>query len=139
MQPIQPYLIFDGTCREAMTFYQSVLGGELEAMPVSEAGEGMDVPADAGDRLIHACLYGGRAGLMASDSMPGMPVTQGDGVWLYVPCDSDDEVAELFAALGEGGSEVQAPHDAFWGARFAMVNDRFGQHWMLSHDRRGAA
>ena len=29
---IQPYLIFNGQCREAFTFYERCLGGKIEVM-----------------------------------------------------------------------------------------------------------
>ena len=29
---LQPYLYFDGRCRDAFTFYQQVLGGEITTM-----------------------------------------------------------------------------------------------------------
>lgn len=29
---LQPYLIFDGNCKEAFTFYEHVLVGKIEAM-----------------------------------------------------------------------------------------------------------
>ena len=31
MKAITPYLVFDGNCREAMTFYQQALGGGGQA------------------------------------------------------------------------------------------------------------
>ena len=133
MKALTPYLIFDGDCKKAMEFYQQCLGGELFTMPWDQApGEGP--PADP-DRLIHAALTNGQMLLMASDGQPGEAVKQGDSVMLSLGCDSDDEVAALYAKLEDGGTEILAPHDAFWGARFAMLTDRFGHKWMLSHDR----
>lgn len=35
---LSPYLQFDGNCKEAMEFYQSILGGKLD---LSTFGEGM--------------------------------------------------------------------------------------------------
>lgn len=134
MKPVLPYLIFDGRCREAMTFYQERLGGDLHVMTY---GESRGEAADAGDRLVHASLTSGAFVLMASDSPPGTPVTTGDAVQLMLGCDSDDEVARLYDRLAEGGTGLLAPHDTFWGAHFAMLRDRFGLHWMLSHERVG--
>ncbi|HEY8311990.1 MAG TPA: VOC family protein, partial [Gemmatimonadaceae bacterium] len=54
---------------------------------------------------------------------------------LSVTCDNDEEVDTLYRPLVEGGTETMAPHDAFWGARFAMLTDRFGINWMLNHER----
>ena len=133
MKVITPYLNFDGNCREAMTFYQRCLGGELYVMTV---GEGQpDSPPEAKDRLIHARLTKGSMILMASDTMPGMPLYAGNTVHLNIVCESDAEVDTLYAALVDGGKAVMPPEDAFWNARFAMLIDRFGMHWMLNHER----
>lgn len=136
MKTITPYLIFDGNCREAMAFYQQVLGGELQQMSFGESPE--KVPPGAEDRLIHARLARGETLLMASDNMPGMPYRQGDNVWLSLECESAEEVDTLFAGLSDGGSAVMPPNDTFWGAYFAMLTDRFGVCWMLNHARPGA-
>jgi PhnB protein len=133
MKVITPYLNFDGDCREAMTFYRECLGGELYTMGFGEAE--FESPPEAKDRLIHAHLSGGSMSLMASDTMPGSPFIPGNNVWLNIVCDSDEEVDRLFAALGAGGREVMAPQDAFWGSRFAMLTDRFGNNWMFNHDQ----
>lgn len=133
MKALTPYLIFDGNCKEAMEFYQRCLGGELFTMPWEQAPDG--TPPATPDRLIHAALTNGEMLLMSSDGQPGEAVQQGDSVMLSLGCDSDDEVADLYARLMDGGKEVMAPHDAFWGARFAMLTDRYGNTWMLSHDR----
>ena len=135
MKQISPYLNFDGNCREAMTFYQQVLGGELFTMSMGEHVP--DAAPEHRDRLMHARLGGGSTVLMASDSMPGYgePLRAGNTTWVHLFCDSDGEVDALYAKLVEGGNEIMAPHDAFWGARFAMLADRFGVQWMLNHDR----
>ena len=33
MSQLDPYLFFDGTCAEAMRFYEKALGGKLEIRP----------------------------------------------------------------------------------------------------------
>ena len=37
---LNPYLNFNGTAREAMTFYQQVLGGDLTSAPSASSAEG---------------------------------------------------------------------------------------------------
>ena len=130
-----PYLNFDGTCREAMTFYQRCFGGELEAMTFGDGAEHFDSPPEVRDRMVHMRLHRGPFVLMASDTMPDMPFTVGNNVWLNLACESDAEVESIHSLLAEGGTSIMAPHDSFWGARFAMLTDRFGINWMLSHDR----
>lgn len=132
MKHVMPYLIFDGECRDAMTFYHQSLGGEYFQMTFAE-GE-FESPPEAQDRLIHAAIKRDDLLLMASDTQPGMPYTVGNNVAVYLTCDSDDEVQQLYDKLRAGGKETMAPHDAFWGARFAMLTDKFGVNWMLGHE-----
>ena len=77
MKNANTYLIFDGTCRQAMEFYQRCLGGELDLMTYAEMpGGGSDVPKEAKDWIMHARLTAGSAVLMASDTRPGIPIQQ---------------------------------------------------------------
>jgi PhnB protein len=61
-------------------------------------------------------------------------VKDGDDVWLSVQCGPASEVDALYAKLSDGGQTPHPPHDAFWGARFGMLVDRFGVQWMLTSD-----
>ena len=136
MKEFTPYLNFDGNCREAMTFYQQCLGGEMYTMSFGEAGFGKS--PEEKERLVHARLKNGATTIMASDTMGDTPFVQGNSVWVNLWCDTDEEVDTLYPKLSEGGQEIMGQHDAFWGARFAMFVDRFGVRWMLNHDRSGA-
>ena len=66
---LNPYLNFDGTAREAMTFYQQVLGGRLDVMTFGQYG----AEGDGADGVMHAYLATDDGFvLMASDLPPGM-------------------------------------------------------------------
>jgi PhnB protein len=132
MKSINAYLTFNGKCLEAMTFYQKALGGELQLQSVAEAKP--DSPKDAHDQIMHAMLTSGAAVLMASDSMPDHPVRQGDNISLTIGCESNEEIDTLFAALGEKGKVTMPLQDTFWGARFGMLTDQFGIHWMFNYE-----
>ncbi len=132
MKTLSPYLTFDGTCREAMTFYQACLGGALDVRPFDASMP--DLPPGAEQRTMHARLESGPVLLMASDTMPGAPPTQGDNFSLTLDCDALDEMERLFAALGEGGTITMPLQDTFWGARFGMLRDRFGISWMFNFE-----
>jgi len=133
MKDLTAYLNFDGNCRQAMKFYERCLGGELHLMPFSEVPG--DHPKEAKDRIMHARLAKGSASLMASDTMPGMPFTQGNNVSLAIGCESLQEIEKLFAALGENGKVTMPLQDTFWGARFGMLIDQFGIHWMFNFEK----
>ena len=140
MKEINTYLTFDGNCREAMTFYGKCLGAELSIMPFSDAP--CDLPAagnDAKDRVMHARLAKGAAILMASDTVPGMPLQQGNNFSVSVNCESLQEIERLFTAFGEKGKVTMPLEDTFWGARFGMLTDQFGINWMFhfEHPKQG--
>lgn len=87
---------------------------------------------------MHAALAKGPAMiLMASDTAPG-ELHSGNNFWLNIQCDSLDEIERLFGALGEGGTVKMPLHDAFWGARFGMLTDRFGINWMFNYELKKA-
>ena len=130
MKAINPYLTFDGTAREAMTFYAKNLGARLEMQSFQEAG--MVRPQDDPDRIIHAKLSVDSLVIMASDSPKGMAVSHGNGTWVSVDCSDVPEVERLFKAFSEGGKVSMPMQDMFWGARFGMLTDRYGIGWMFN-------
>src|SRR5215472_14663171 len=101
MKDVTPYLTFDGNCRDAMKFYAKCLDAELHLMPFSEVPG--NFPPQAKDRIMHAKLAKGKAVVMASDTMPGMPFQQGNNFSIALGCDSVQEIEKLFAAFSENG------------------------------------
>jgi PhnB protein len=130
MKAFQPYLNFDGTARDAMTFYQKCTGGELTIQTFKDVGA--KAPPGAENRVMHARLAKGPAVLMASDTMPGMPFTVGNNIWVSMDCDTVAEIEQLYKAFSEGGKVIMPLADQFWGARFGMLSDKFGINWMLN-------
>ena len=132
MNSINIYLTFDGNCREAMTFYQQCLGGDLSLVPIETMMP--DAPPERRGQLMHSQLNHEAFTLMAADTMPGMTYTPGGAFSINIDCGSVEELERLFTALGAGGTVRQPPQDAPWGSRFAMLRDRFGVGWMFNHE-----
>jgi PhnB protein len=132
MKNTQTYLNFDGNTRDAMEFYHKALGGKLDVMTFADA----HVPGPPGseNRVMHARLESGPVILMASDTMPGHPFTMGNNFHINIDCSSNDEQDKLFQALCQGGTITMPLADQFWGARFGMLKDRFGVHWMFNSE-----
>ena len=128
---IEPYLNFNGQCREAFEFYASCLGGKITAMiPFAESGSADFVPPDAKNQIMHACLEVGGEVIMGSDA-PGM-YTAPAGNYVSVHVDETADADRIFGALAESG-QVQMPIDRTeWAERFGMVVDRFGTPWMVN-------
>jgi PhnB protein len=135
MKEINAYLIFNGNCREAMTFYQNCLGADLQLVKFSDMPG--NVPAEAKDRIAHARLTKGVSVLMASDNMPGMTFNPGDNYFVSLQCETVQETDQLFSALSEKGKTIQPPQETPWAKRFAMFTDQFGTKWMLNCAKHG--
>ncbi len=132
---IHPYLDFEGNCREAFEFYRSCFGGSFTRMVTFGQGpEDMKVAPEHADLIMHVSLPVGSTVLMGSDALQrvGQPPADRTGFSLSVQLQDRERVREIFAGLSRDGEVTMALHDAFWGAYFGMVTDRFGVRWMLS-------
>ena len=128
---LNPYLRFRDDARDAMTFYQSVLGGELTISTFGEFHASED-PADQ-DKVMHAQLEtpDGLV-LMASDTPPAMGFSPQSGVSVSLSGDDEDVLRGYWERLSEGGTVVLPFEQAPWGATFGMCVDRFGTNWMVN-------
>jgi PhnB protein len=128
---VQPYLMFEGCCEEAVEFYREALGAEVTMlMRFKESPDpGMCSPGTL-DKVMHMSFRIGDTTLLASDGRcTGQPNFQGISLSLTVP--NDAEAERRFASLADGG-QVQMPlTKTFFSSRFGMVVDRFGVAWMI--------
>lgn len=132
---VQPYLLFDGRCEEAVEFYRRAVGAEVQMlMRYRESPDppppGM-LPPGAENKVMHASLRIGDSTVMASDDCcPGARPFAGFSLTISVA--DAAEAKRRFDALADGG-EVKMPLDkTFWSPCFGMLTDRFGVGWMIS-------
>jgi PhnB protein len=69
---------------------------------------------------------------MASDGMPGYVANPGNNISLDIDLNDLNEQARIFEALAKGGKVDMPLQDTFWGAKYGMLTDRYGIHWMLN-------
>lgn len=131
MAKIIPYINFDGKAREAMNFYKSCLGGELNLMTAEGTPAAKDMTPEQAKAIMHASLVSGDLMINGSDFMGEKPV-EGNTVWLHLECTSEAEIRSLYAKLTEGGKQIDKLQDTFWGGIFGTAQDRFGRHWMFN-------
>ncbi len=127
---LNPYLHVSGNAREAMEFYRSVFGGELEVMTFGDLGGGGGQYPD--DGVMHAQLRTEHGlVIMASDGLD--PSASGAGtVSLSLSGDESETMTRWFEALA-GGGKVEVPLDQqVWGDVFGQVTDRFGMRWLVN-------
>ena len=131
---VQPYLFFGGRCEEALAFYRTALGAEVDfLMLYKDSPEpqppGMLAPGFE-NKVMHTTFRIGGTTLMASDGCGEGAGFEGFSLSLAVPTAAEADRA--FAALADGG-EVRMPlTKTFWSPCFGMVTDRFGLGWMVS-------
>jgi PhnB protein len=129
---LNPYLNFQGNTREAMEFYQQVLGGKLDIQTFGEV-PGMDVPPGYEDKVMHAMLDADGVVIFASEGMPGAEVKFGDNISLCLngSAGDTDRLTEIFNAVSDGGTVMMPLEKQFWGDVFGMATDKFGVQWMV--------
>jgi PhnB protein len=135
MATLTPYLSFRDNAREAMTFYQSVLGGTLDLVEFSMFPDMPQDPADSG-KIMHSWLSTDDGMVLAgSDTPTGMDYETPQGVSVSISTDDADRAQQVWDGLSAGGTQVMPFEDAPWGDRFGMLVDRFGVSWMISANR----
>jgi PhnB protein len=129
---VNPYLLFNGQCEAAFSFYAQCLGGKIEVM-MTHAGTPVEaqVPPDWREKIIHARLNIDGMILMGSDAPPDR-YEPPQGFSVTIGLDDVVEAERIFAALAEGGIIRMPLQKTFWAARFGMAVDRFGTPWMIN-------
>lgn len=127
---LHPYLGFSGQAREALTFYQSCLGGTLDLMTVADSPVAAQIPAHMQEFILHGSLTSGPLTLSASDMTGDVGRTQ--SVTLALTSHDPEQARQVFGALAEGGSVTQPLSPSFWGGTFGQLTDRYGHHWMMN-------
>lgn len=135
---IHSYLTFNGNCREAMTFYQTCLGGDLVFQKIGDSPFSEKMPQEMKDSILHATLTDGPTTLMGSDMVPQSGLLRGNSVSLSLICRSEEEIREKYQKLAEGGSADHPIENSFWGALFGDLTDKYGNHWLLSFEQKQA-
>lgn len=132
---LEPYLLFSGNCEEALSFYKSVLGGEIAGISrwkdMPKDAQGPPVTPENENKVMHARFEAGSIKLMAADASPEKSYGEGP-ISLSLATSDLAEAERVFDALSAGGKVEMPFSDMFWGAKFGMFTDKFGIDWMVS-------
>ncbi|MEU0369314.1 VOC family protein [Streptomyces sp. NPDC006283] len=126
---LNPYIAFNGNARQAMEFYQEVLGGKLEMGTFGEFGSPDTANAD---KIMHAALVTSDGyTVMAWDVPERVPFNPGNNVALYLGGD-DALLRDHFEKLSVGGTVTMPLEKQAWGDDAGSLVDRFGITWMVN-------
>jgi PhnB protein len=130
---LAPYIFFYGRCEEALEFYAGAFGGTYELQRVADSPMADQVPAESRNGVMHATFTAPGITFMASDGRDVKPIDPDAGnISLALTAPDRAEGEHIFNALAQGGNVTMPLDEAFWGKRFGMVQDRFGNEWMVT-------
>lgn len=136
MSRINSYLTFNGQCREAMTFYQDSLGGELVLQTVGESPMAGQFPEFMQNLILHSTLAKDDLILMASDLGEQEGLVGGNMVSMAITCDSEAQTYAYYENLSAGGNPTHPVH-AFFAGLMGRLIDKYGLNWMFYYDKTG--
>ncbi len=132
-----PFLLFDGNCAEAMTFYHACLGGELTLTRLADTPMKASFPPEKHNRLINAHLKSGAIEISATDWMasPAYEPVQGNTVAIFLVAETYQELKTVFDRLKEGASPewFQDLHEMPFGT-YGQFFDKYGVQWIFKGD-----
>jgi PhnB protein len=134
MTAITPYLLFNGTCRQAMEFYHSCFGGELTLTKVGDSPARDQIPPAMHNKIINARLKSSSIDISASDWLrfDRTPI-RGNMVCLYLSSGTTEEIKGSFDKLSDGADVSDPLQELFFGT-YGALNDKFGVRWMFRAD-----
>jgi PhnB protein len=133
MLKTSPFLLFDGNCAEAMTFYHECFGGELSLTKLADTPMKDMIPPEKHNRIINAYLKSGIIEISATDWMaaPQYEPILGEMYAIFVT-GNYDEVKSVFDKLAVGAEKdrLQELHQMPFGM-YGQMYDKFHRQWIF--------
>ena len=111
---LSPLVNFQGRAREALAFYQKVLGGQLDL-------QALRLESDGGQ-------------ILASDGHPDYPAKVGDNMAIALAGTDRVRLSKIFNELADGGKIKGPLTKQAGGGEVGWLMDKFGVNWMVSID-----
>jgi predicted 3-demethylubiquinone-9 3-methyltransferase (glyoxalase superfamily) len=129
MPNVTPFLMFqDGKAEEAMNFYTSLIE-DSEIKKIVRYGANQ-----AGDEgtVMQAVFSLKGQDFMCIDSNVKHQFSFTPSFSIYVTCDTEEEINNLYQKLIDGGQALMPISDYGFSKKFGWLNDRFGVSWQLN-------
>jgi len=131
---VQPYLFFGGRCEEALAFYRTAIGAQVDMVMKFKDSPQPPPPGTIQpgfeDKVMHSSFRVGETTLMASDGCHAGSKFEGFSLSLSVSTEAEADRA-FGALLADGGKVTMPLAKTFWSPRFGMLTDKFGIGWMV--------
>jgi PhnB protein len=130
---LTPFLLFDGDCAEAMSFYQSCLGGKLTVIRLGDTPMGDQASPEQRQKVTYACLKSDHVEFSATDWLhPTRTPRPGNTVAMYLQAGEGKELRLLFdkLAVGADADLLDDLREMPFGT-YGHLADRYGVHWFF--------
>ena len=127
-----PYLSFNGTCEEAVKFYQSILGGTITSLKFKDmpSGDGVPLSEAMKDKIMHSALtFEDGNVLYFSDTWENAQIKLGDYATIHLVVDKEQDVYDFVEKLAEGGTITMPADKTFWNSVYGSLIDKYGISW----------
>jgi PhnB protein len=138
MIKLTPFLLFDGNCAEAMTFYHSCFGGELALTKVEDTPMKDQTPPGHHHKIAYAHLNNGTIEFSATDWLhPTRAPKPGNMVCMYVNGGKYSELKSIFDKLSFGADKqlLDDLRDMPFGS-YGHLADQYGVHWFFQGEKK---
>jgi len=125
------HLNFRGQARAALSFYQSVFGGDLVIVTYRDANA-VGAPAEADQVMWGQVAAASGFRIMAYDVPSRLSWNAGEiPFFVSVRGDAADDITGRWEKLAAGATILQPLAPAVWSPLYGMLKDQFGVTWVF--------
>ncbi|MDB4925314.1 VOC family protein [Mucilaginibacter sp.] len=128
MQKFTTFLMFEGKAEEAMNFYVALFANS-SVLNIMRYGK--DGPGEEGT-IMHATFSLNGQEFMCIDSAIKHSFTFTPAISIYVNCEDESEIENVYAMLSDGGNVAMPLGNYGFSKKFGWVNDRYGVSWQVN-------
>jgi PhnB protein len=117
-----PFIVVDN-CKVELKYYQNVLGGEIAIL------------RKQGEEVLNADLKLGGFTIKFADTKATKTSLKGDYVRIFLKIETEEKFRNVYEQFAAGGDINTEAYEAPFNGLLAIVTDRNGVCWVLSHYR----
>lgn len=131
-----PYICFNGNAEKAINKYAKAFKGETRILKFKDMppNPGFEVTKELEEQVLHGMLTAENITIMVSDTIPGMPVIQGNNVGIFITFDSKEDLNFAFDVLKDNAKITMQPQETFFAKWYAGFEDEFGTPWQFGFE-----
>lgn len=136
MTTINPWINFNGNAEEALTFYQSVFGGEFTKIVRFKdmASDEFPVPEKEENKIMYIALPISNGNVLIANDVPefmGKVNENENRSKILINTERKEDADRLFNGLSAGGTVEGPMGDSPWGTYAGMFRDKYGIEWLI--------